>query len=198
MELNFGQILPVAMTALGAFMGKQGNDQAADAARVQGEARRVAAQFQADQLRDYAGQSVASAQRGAIEEKRKATLLASRAVAVAAASGGAADPGVLSTLARISSEGAYRASVSLYRGEEEARRARLAAAGKEYEGAMAVIGGEQAAASYETAGMGALLKGGASLFAKYGQGGPDKVDTAPKGDLASGASVDLGAWNWAE
>src|SRR3990167_1798671 len=70
------------------------------------------AEYQAAQLRQAAGQERASSQRSAIEERRRASLIASRALALAGAGGGGvSDPGVANLLADIEGEGAYRAAV---------------------------------------------------------------------------------------
>lgn len=75
----------------------------------------------ARQLERQAGQTRASSQRSAIEERRKAELLSSRGLAVAAASGGGADdPTVVNLLADIDAQGEYNALSQLYSGNEEA------------------------------------------------------------------------------
>lgn len=76
---------------------------------------------EAGQYRRKAGLERASAQRDAMEQQRQARLLESRALAVAAASGGgASDPTVVNTIANIAGEGEYRALTALYNGEEQA------------------------------------------------------------------------------
>lgn len=73
-------------------------------------------------LRRLAGQERASSQRAAIEERRRAKLLESRARAVAANSGaGVTDPTVLNVMADLSAEGEYRALSRLYEGETGAQ-----------------------------------------------------------------------------
>jgi len=77
---------------------------------------------EAAQLEVQAGTERAISQRSAMEERRQARLVASRGVAVAAASGGGVDdPTVVNLLADIEGEGEYRALTALYNGEEEAR-----------------------------------------------------------------------------
>lgn len=77
---------------------------------------------EAAQLEANAGTERAMSQRSAMEERRQARIIASRGVAVAAASGGGVDdPTVLNILANIEGEGEYRALTQLYNGEEEAR-----------------------------------------------------------------------------
>ena len=165
--------IPAALTLAGSVMGYSGANKAASGARLAGARTAGARAFEAKQLRQNAGQEVAASQRAALEERRQANLVASRQLALAAASGaGASDPTVVQMIARTAREGSYRASVALYGGEERARQLRMAAAGKDYEGASALEGAEVQASAYKTAGVGELLKGGGSLFAKYGFGGP--------------------------
>lgn len=88
------------------------------------------AQFQSEQLRVNAGQAQAAAQRNAIDIERQTQLNASRALAVAASSGGgASDPTVVSLLAQNAADGAYRKAAALYEGEDQARALNLQAAG---------------------------------------------------------------------
>jgi hypothetical protein len=80
------------------------------------EARELTSE--AAQLEAQAGQERAVGQRRAIEEKRQARLAQSRALAVAAASGGgASDPSVVNAIADLAGEGEYRALTSLYEGD---------------------------------------------------------------------------------
>ena len=70
-----------------------------------------------------ATQVEAIGQLGAFEEARQAELMASRAIAVAAAGGYSADIDHL--IADIHGEGAYRASIVMYEAESEAERLRF-------------------------------------------------------------------------
>lgn len=88
------------------------------------------AQFQSDQMRVNAGQAQAAAQRSAIDIDRQTQLNASRALAVAASSGGgASDPTVVSLLSQNAADGAYRKAAALYEGEDQARAMNLQASG---------------------------------------------------------------------
>ena len=164
--------IPAALTIAGMVVGKQGADQGAAGARLAAQRTAVAKQFEAEQLRINAGQQIAAGQQAAFEQERQARLVASRQVALAAASGaGASDSTVVSMIARTAKEGSYRAAVALYQGQDAARQMRMAAAGKDYEAGTALTAGEEQARAYKTAGTQSLLKGGASLFSKYGMGG---------------------------
>lgn len=77
---------------------------------------------EAKQLERNAGLERATSQRQSIEERRQAELASSRALALAAASGGGADdPTVVNTIADIEGEGEYRALTALYNGDQSAR-----------------------------------------------------------------------------
>lgn len=166
---------------------KAGVEQAqkqAEAALLTGRQRKAVSEFQAVQLDQNAGQAIAASQRDGADVARMARLAESRTLALAAASGGgASSPTVMNIIADLAGEGAYRKSVALYAGEDKARSMRMAAAGQRWEGDLALEAGE---AGYDT-GIGvannlrgagdiaagsALVKGGASLFEKYGMGGP--------------------------
>lgn len=174
------QYLPAALTVLGMFTQKQGSDQAGRAAAANGARTQAADYFTAAQLDQQAGQSMASGQRQALEQKRQAKLVQSRALALAAASGaGASDPSIIRLMGRIGAEGAYRAGVAMYQGEENARLLRLKAAGARYEGDAALAGGYEKQSAYQTQGTSSLLSGAGTLFSRYGMGGPGTGTTSP-------------------
>lgn len=135
-----------------------------------------AADFQADQLDVNAGNTRASAQRVAENEAERADLVASRALAVAAASGGgASDPGVVSIMAKMASEGAYRQQTALYEGNSRAVAMENAANAKRFEGKQARVNGALSAAGSIFGASTTLMKGeakDASLFARFGMGAP--------------------------
>ena len=78
--------IPAALTIAGMVVGKQGADQGAAGARLAAQRTAVAKQFEAEQLRINAGQQIAAGQQAAFEQERQARLVASRQVALAAAS----------------------------------------------------------------------------------------------------------------
>lgn len=164
--------VPIAATVIGTVMQIKGAGDAAAAARAQGQAQQVQDQYQATQMEQQAGQEIAAKQRSAAEQTRQANLLASRAIAVAGASGGGvSDPSVANLIADISGEGAYRAGVQLYQGEENARQLRMGSGAKLYEGQVAAQGGDLKAQGFENAGLGAAFKGAESIYDKFGFGG---------------------------
>jgi hypothetical protein len=179
-------IAMVATTAMGVAANIEGANtaiegNAAAAAAEKKRAQRIAAakEFEAQQLEQDAGQAIAASQRQRDEEHRTARLVASRALAVAAASGaGASDTTVVNLIARTKGEGAYRGAVALYEGEERSRRLLAAAGAKRYEGAVAIEGGYDAERAYAyksqaaaTTATGNIMGSLGGLFGKYGGGG---------------------------
>lgn len=148
-------------------------------AKIQMEERRAAAEFAAWQAEQQAAVAVAIGQRNAIEAGRQTRVLESRALALmAAGGGGASDPTSVRLMADLEAQGAYRKGVALYEGEAQARSLRY----------QAVVGrtqpfeeGKQAA--YNMAASGELLKGSATLYARYGMKGPNATP-AGSGDAA--------------
>lgn len=158
-----------ALDVIGQIIGAQSHIQF-------GQQAREAAQFQADQMRQNAGQAQAASQRQAYNADIQTKLVMSRALAVAAASGGgASDPTVVNTMARIASEGAYRKAVALYQGDEAARRMEMQAQATEYQGKETQANSNLVGASQFLSAGTSLMRGmarGASLRQKYGGDGP--------------------------
>ena len=104
----------------------------------QGRAAQQAANLRARQLDREAIAAEAASQREAIEERRQARLLQSRARAVAAAGGGTTtDVGVTDILSRIEREGEFNALSALFAGSEKAAGFRAGAATERYQGKLA-------------------------------------------------------------
>lgn len=177
-----------AAGGIGTILSLIGNMSSAGAARRQGAGVRKAAEFEAAQLEQNAGQAQAAAQREAAIERRREAMLISRGIAVAAAGGGAVtDPTVGKLLEDIAAEGAYRSGVAIYQGEEKARQMTMAADARRREGVAAEDAGDSKSNAYMLAGLGQAAQGAASLFGKYGQGGPKK-----KAAIASNEWLDTG------
>lgn len=173
------------MAAAGIFIETMGLREQGRLARIQGERQQMAAEFNAWQAEKAAGVTLAISQRQAIEERRQADLEASRSLAVAAASGGGvSDPTIVRLLARTQGEGVYRANVALYEGEARARQLRFDAMLGKASGFDALAEGAGKEQAYALYGLGNLARGGASLYAKYGMGGPG---TLPAGTPRTGS-----------
>lgn len=113
--------------------------------------------------------AVAASQRTALEERRQADLAASRALAVAASSGGGvSDPTVVELLSRTQGEGHYRARVALYEGEARSRAMRMSA----LSGGIGFDASNMLKAGYQSVALGRAFRAGASLYEKYGMNGP--------------------------
>lgn len=149
------QAIPIALAVAGPALSAGGSIIGANS-----DAKEL--RSQADQLDTQAGLDRATSQRQAIEEQRQARLTSSRALAVAAASGGGADdPSVVNAIAGIGGEGEYRALTRLYDGEQ-------VALGKEAQ----ADANRRGAKATKKAGMlkaaSTIISAGSSLMGKYG------------------------------
>lgn len=129
-----------------------------------GYAKKGALDAGAAQLEQEAGQSVASGIQGAIQDRRRATYVASNARAATAA-GGLTTTGTsaIANVGQIRGEGEYRALTSLYQGYDRAGELKDRASGMRVEGSNAVKSGWISGAS-------TLLSDGSSssFYDKYG------------------------------
>lgn len=155
-----------------------------DAAEEWGRMRQQAAQVEAAQMETAAGQAQAVAQRNADEEHRKADLVMSRALAVAAASGGgASDPTVTNIISRIAGEGTYRGMMALYAGEEEARDMRNRARATRYSGEVSRYEGEQMKRASKLSAIKTAITGAAGMYERFGKSSdPARKNVAIPGD----------------
>ena len=92
-------------------------------ARAQKEREAMAQENEALQLDQNAKTAVAAGQRKALDQKRQTDLIASRALAYAAAGGGgASDRSVVNIISDLKGEGSYRAMIAMYEGEDQAQK----------------------------------------------------------------------------
>lgn len=162
-----------AMAVAGAVSSVVGGMRAASAAEQQAARQKQALDFEAAQQDQAAGQAIAASQREAEVQRHQANLVKSRALALTGASGGAAtDPTVVNLISDIAGEGAYRAGVALYQGDEKARQLRMGASANRYQGELAIETGNNKASAYRWQGITGALGSASSLYAKYGGGGP--------------------------
>lgn len=161
--------LPIALMAVGTVIQLAGAQRQAKAAEAEGIAARQAEEYKAAQLRQNAGQEIAAAQRQRDNERRRATLAASRLIAVAGASGGkVTDPTVLNLIGDIQGEGTYRGLTAIYQGEDKARQLNQGAATADYQGTIYEQAGRNKASAIKSQAVGNALMTGGSLYAKYG------------------------------
>mgnify|MGYP001570328437 CR=1 FL=1 len=153
--MGYESFIPLAMNVLGTALQSGGEKQA-------GRDEKAAADFQAAQLRVNAGQAVAASQIDAANETRKSKLLQSRALALAAASGGGAvDPSVMKIISGLAGEGKLASLTQLYAGDERARAMNSQAAATEYEGVLKKK-------AYDTKARGTILSGAKSIYDTLG------------------------------
>lgn len=161
---------------VGTGMDVYGNLDAGRGAASEGARRKVEAQFAKQQSDEDAIAVFASAQRNAFEENRKADLVQSRALAVAAASGGSAsDPSIVNMISQIHGEGVYRAGIALYEGEAKARKLRVQGEAYALEGDNAAVAGLNRQQAYRVKAIGSTAKGVASLYSRYGKSGDNAL-----------------------
>ncbi len=176
-----GTVVGAANTAAAGKAEGRALQQAGRAEARAGEARALAREHEAAQGRQQAGQERASAQRSASEKRRQGRLLASRALAVAAASGaGAGDPTAEKIIGDIGAEGEFRALSEMFIGEERALGLETRADLLTFEAEQERIAGQVARRAGDTAGaearrsgqtgaIGDLLGGAGRLgLARYG------------------------------
>ena len=187
---------PLALNAFSGAEGVLGAVQGGVSHLMFGLQAQQAARYQADQLRINAGQAQAGAQRQAFDVNQQTQFIMSRALAVAAGSGGgASDPTVVNLIARDAGQGAYEKAVALYQGTDRARLFDSEASAKDYEGKVTQLNSEEVAGAQSVLGASNLLRSqakGASLYAKYGAGGPNPggISNVP-GVGASGWGADI-------
>jgi hypothetical protein len=145
----------VAAQVVGTVLGAVG-------ARKEAKDQKAAAEFQAAQLDQNAGQAKAAAQREADTQRRQARLANSRLRALAG--GGGSDPTIVKLSQDIAGEGELRALTAMYEGDERAAGLRTAADARR-------MGGASAAQASNLRGFSTILSGASSLYDKYGQGG---------------------------
>lgn len=145
-------ILTVASTALSVMGGIQ-----------QANAAKQNAAFESAQLQEQAQEANAAASREAASKIRYGQLAQSRAQAVAGASGGSpSDPTVVNLEQNIAGQSEYNALTALWSGSAEA-------AGLQTRANAAIASGNNEANADIIGAVGSGLKGGLSMFDKYGE-----------------------------
>lgn len=178
----------IALTLVSSVMQASATAAAGKAEQEAGLARQAALDHQAAQARSIAGQERASSQRGAIEQRRQARLLSSKALARAAAGGGGTDdPTVSNILGDIGAEGEFRALTELFQGEEAARGLEMQADLRVFEGQQAKRAGDTARKLANRQAFTQLLSGAAGA-AKMGYSA-GYGSSAPSTTLSSGHSL---------
>lgn len=159
------------MMGAGTAISAMGSINSGRMSKLAGERAQARAQFQTQEAEYQAGQVIAESQLAAAEQRRQGELVASRSLAVAAASGaGVSDPTVVNVIANTKGEAVYRANVALYEGAAKARQLRIAGAFDALSGQEAALQGRIAESEGKVAAIGSLAKGAgsATMYAKYG------------------------------
>lgn len=156
--MDYSAFMPVIMSVVGSALSAKGSIDSGNAAMTQ-------ANYEASQMRVNAGQAQAASQSAAVDSIRQAQVNQSRALAIAAASGGGAlDPTVMHIIGGLSGEGALAAATHLYNGDETARAWNDKANATVYSGQLA----QQAA---KTKAMASVLNGAKSIYDNVNWGG---------------------------
>lgn len=174
--------IPTIMSAVSTGTTAASQVAAGDAKMLVAQRKAQELEFEAGQLDTNAGQQRAVAQRNAQQETDNAALLNSRALAVAAASGGgASDPTIVNLMARIAAQGQFKAMTALYEGETQARATESAASARRFQAGTTLADGSVAQGAAAAAGFSTILSGGAkagaTLFTKYFSG--DTMKSSP-------------------
>jgi hypothetical protein len=158
----------VAGSAVSAMGTIAGGNAAADA----GIRAQQSYEFKAKQEQMAAQEARAVAQRQALEEDRKATLLLSTLQARGAADGGnAADVGILNLAGNIAGRGKYDGLFKLYQGENRARGLDDSATASRMTGEAAFAEGQAKKQASRLSALGTVIGGFGSAFSQF-KGGP--------------------------
>lgn len=144
-----------------------------------GKAAKNEAYSQAAEMEVNAGQEKAYAQRRAIEQRRQARLVQSRALALAAAGGAADDPSVVRIIGDIAGRGEYEAMLELFEGNVAARDLLAQAKATRAAGKEAYRAGRLGAAATAISGFG-------SMYSKYNPRAPSVPNS---GAMATGRGI---------
>lgn len=150
-----GTLMPYAGTALSAL----GTGASYKASREQAAGQKAAAEATQLQLNQEAGQASAAGQREALARSKQAESIASRALAVAAASG-AGTTGIEGLLAGIAQEGEQQAGYALYSSREQAT-------GQRYQGSLGRMSAGLSARTTRREGNATLLSGTSALYGRF-------------------------------
>jgi hypothetical protein len=142
-----------------------------NAALQAGQMQQQAANYQAAQLTQNAGQAFASGQRQMLDDQEKTRLAISTARADAGASGVNAGVGSpVSIVGSLARRGSYNAAMDMFNGESTATGLLNQAAGATYSGEAALIGGEEGQSASEISANATLAGTAGSLIGDVGSG----------------------------
>lgn len=179
----------VLMMVGSALITAVGQIRAGQAADQMGKAQQQGLEHQAEQMRVNAGQERAASQRDMIIKRKQATLVQSRAQAVAAASGGGTlDASIVDIMGDLEAEGDYGVNLAQYHGEERARDLESGAQMKVFEGGLARTAGKNAKKASRLAAVSTVIKAGASAMG--GMGGAENMGaSSTTSGMSSGQAI---------
>jgi hypothetical protein len=149
-----------------------------------GQMRLMGAQYAAEQSRQNAQAVAGAGEAAAFTQMQRTQYIAGHAQAVAAGTGGGgSDPTVVNQIARLNAEGAYRSAVDIYGAQSKARELGMQASAELYSGQEAQRQGQLGQSAANVAALNTVLKGGVSLFDRFGKGGPGGNTGSGWGDI---------------
>lgn len=162
--------LPVVLQTAGTVLSATGGVEKAAATEDIGARKRQLAGMEAAQLRENAKASMAAGIQDSMEQQRQGRIAASRALALAAASGGgASDPTVMNIIANLSGQATYQAMSALYEGQERARLMEKQAVMTEYGGTLQEASAKSQAKATRFGALSTAASDAISMYQKYGQ-----------------------------
>lgn len=163
--------LALASTVLSAASASNQAAESAQAVKIAGIKQASSENQEAIQLDASAQQDRAAAEQEALDRRRQIQIKASRANAIASASGAnSIDPSVVNIMAGYDQESDYAANAALYSGEQSARSKDYAAMLKRQGARDSITASGITAKGYQTAGQNQAASSiltGASQYAKY-------------------------------
>jgi hypothetical protein len=158
----------MALTAAGTGMSAMGTLAGGKAAAQAGYAAQQSHEFTARQQEQAAQEGRAVAQRSALEKRREGTLLSSKMLARAAASGGGADDPTVTKIGEdIAGRSEYDALTEMYKGENRARGLLDAAMASRMTGDAALAEGEAKKRAAKLSAIGTIIGGAGSMFGQF-------------------------------
>jgi hypothetical protein len=158
----------MALTAAGTGMSAMGTLAGGKAAAQAGYAAQQSHEFTARQQEQAAQEGRAVAQRSALEKRREGSLLSSKMLARAAASGGGADDPTVTKIGEdIAGRSEYDALTEMYKGENRARGLLDAAMASRMTGDAALAEGEAKKRAAKLSAIGTIIGGAGSMFGQF-------------------------------
>ena len=167
---NWVQYIPAAVSLVSGLLGNKSSKKAAAAEAERARQALARGKEQNEYNKMAAKAAEASGQLQSFDIKRQAKLMASRAVAVAAAGGYAGD--IDNLIADIDGEANYKSSIALYEAGDFAEGLRFEGAQAEKYGAADSRAASQRSSAYKLEGQASLLAGFGNAWGAYSRANP--------------------------